>query len=294
MFRFVHISDLHFSKVSYCLSQFFSKRWLGNLNLLFFRKKKFHPKTLFSLVDWFAHMKVEYLFVTGDITTTSLKEEFQMAKELFHSIEKMGIQCFFLPGNHDHYTKKAYKKRVFYHYFTNPSSQVDSFISRYSLQKHAVEAHALKDKYWLILLDTAKATSLVSGRGYFTKEIEKNLLSLLALIPQNAKIILANHFPFSQNENIRKILVGGKRLQEIIEKNHRIKFYLHGHTHIHTLANLQKNSLPIILDSGSSTHNQIGSFNSVTVNSSHVQVDIYKWKEENWEQEMVKKIELSR
>ena len=292
MFRFIHISDLHFSKISYCLSQFFSKRWVGTINLLFSRKKKFHPKPLFSLIDLFAKRKADFLVVTGDLTSTSLNEEFQMAKDLFSSIEELGIKCFFLPGNHDHYTKSAYRKRRFYNFFSNPVEHPELIISRFSLRHHCVEAHMINDGYWLILLDTAKATSLLSSRGHFTKEIEHNFLSLLALIPKEDKIILANHFPFAQQESIRKILVRGKRLQEIISGNEQIKFYLHGHTHRHCLADLQSNLLPIVLDSGSSSHNQIGSFNYVTVENSHAEIDVYKWKKESWQEESKNRIDF--
>jgi len=292
MFRFIHISDLHLSKISFGLSQFFSKRWIGTLNLIFSRKKKFHPKPLFSLIDVFAKKKADYLIVTGDLTSTSMKEEFQMANDLFTSIEDLGIKCYFLPGNHDHYTKGSYRTRRFYNFFSNPIEHPDLIISKYTLRHHCVEAHLLKDNFWLVMLDTAKATSLLSSRGYFTKEIEHNLLSLLALIPKEDKILLANHFPFAQQESIRKILVGGKRLQQIIKDNDQIKFYLHGHTHRHCLADLQPNSLPIVLDSGSSAHNQIGSFNYVTVEKNHIEVDIYKWQKENWQVESQKRIDL--
>jgi len=294
MFRFIHISDLHFSKISFCLSQFFSKRWVGNLNLIFSRKKKFHPRPLFSLIDLFSKNKADFLVVTGDLTSTSSKEEYQMAKELFTSIEKLGIKCYFLPGNHDHYTKSSYRKRKFYNLFSNLQEHSGLKISKYSLRNNCVEAHLTKDGYWLVLLDTAKATSWISSKGYFTKEIENNLLALLSLIPKDDKVILANHFPFSQQESIRKILDGGKRLQEIISQNDQIKFYLHGHTHRHCVADLQPNSLPIVLDSGSSSHNQIGSFNYVNVRDSQIEIDIFRWIQNSWKKDKKHRIELTR
>lgn len=50
LLRCAHLSDLHFSEPTWSPSQFFSKRWLGNLNLLLARKKVYTPDNLGSLV----------------------------------------------------------------------------------------------------------------------------------------------------------------------------------------------------------------------------------------------------
>ena len=292
MLRMIHISDLHFSKISFCLSQFFSKRWIGVMNLVFSRKKSFHPYPLWQLIDLFDKIQANYLIVTGDITSTSHREEFLSAKELFSAMEKHNLRLFYLPGNHDQYTKKDYHKRTFYKYFSNPFLHTEKAISHFQLRLHGVEAHYLQDKWWLVLMDTAKATSFFSSRGHFTPSIENNLLSLLSQIPKKDKIILANHFPFSQHESPRKILVRGKRLQEIIQNNSQIYFYLHGHTHAHSLANLQPNKLPIVLDSGSCAHNQIGSFNVITIDKEHTEIATYRWIKNTWQHSTTKEFPL--
>src|SRR5277367_2209296 len=95
--KIAHISDLHFSHLTFSPSQFFSKRWIGNLNLIFSRKKDYQPEKLHTLAAYFAKENVSHLFITGDLSTTSLDEEFKKAKDFIEGFEKVGIKVFVIP-----------------------------------------------------------------------------------------------------------------------------------------------------------------------------------------------------
>src|SRR5579871_4764227 len=110
LFRFAHISDLHFSNITFNPAQFLSKRWIGNGNLIFSRKHVFCSNHLPELATFFKELNIDAVLITGDLSSTSLHSEFARGKAFIDSL-KQHFKVFTLPGNHDHYTKRAYKKR---------------------------------------------------------------------------------------------------------------------------------------------------------------------------------------
>lgn len=276
-FRLAHISDLHFSKSTCNPLQFLSKRWIGNLNLIFSRQKNFETERLERLIDIFKQNQVQHVVISGDLSTTSLPHEFQEALQFIEKLKAAGMSVFTLPGNHDHYTKKAYKSKLFYNFFHSHYSMEDSPIYAYNLKEHQLAAKYLGNQWWFIALDTAKATSLISSRGFFSEKLERNLKEILGLIPTDHQIILANHFPFFDQESPRKTLERGAYLKNLIERFPNIKIYLHGHTHRHSLADLRPGRLPIISDSGSTSHRKRGAWNLIDVSSQGCSFQVFKW-----------------
>ncbi len=285
--RIAHISDLHFSKATFNPLQFFSKRWLGNLNLLFCRKREFRPEQLAPLAELFKSLHVDLVLISGDLSCTSLPREFRLAADFVDSLAQQGMQVVTIPGNHDHYTKTAYKKRHFYRFFASKFAQ-----SPYDLSAHGIAVKELSNGWFLIALDTALATSLISSRGYFSPEIEERLEMTLATLPRERPIILVNHFPFFDTEGPYKALVRGDALRNLIAKYPAIKLYLHGHSHRQTIANLQASGLPIILDSGSVSHHIDGSFLLIDIDKKSCQVEPYAWKNSQWQAQETQRFQL--
>ena len=209
MLRIAHISDLHFAKSCWNLSQFFSKQWLGNVNLVFARKRDYLQERLYSLPELFKSLRIQHVIISGDLSTTSQHEEFIMALKFIDSLKEKGFEIVTIPGNHDQYTKKAYKNKWFYDYFPSSFGAIDT----YNLKEHGVTAKQLNDQWWVVALDTALATSLFSSRGLFAEPIEAKLKKLLNTLPENARVILVNHFPFFQNSTPRVRLDRGTELR---------------------------------------------------------------------------------
>ncbi|MCI0381816.1 MAG: metallophosphoesterase [Chlamydiae bacterium] len=287
-FRIAHLSDLHFSSNSFHLSHFLSKRWLGTINLLFSRKKDFNQAQLFPLIEQLKENKITHAIISGDFSTTSLEKELSEAASYVEELKKAGIQTFTLPGNHDHYTKKSYKKKIFYQFF--PSHYSDAF--PYTLKDHGLTIVSLKPGWWIILLDTILATSFVSSQGYFSPELEKQLTEALSALPREDSIIMANHYPLFHMDGSRKNLIRGETLRKIISKYSNIKFYLHGHTHRLSIADLRPNELPIILDPGCSSHRKNGGYHIIDLLKKGCHISTYLWQDEwrlyqqknfNWE-----------
>lgn len=276
--KIAHISDLHFSNWDWNPAQFFSKRWLGNLNFLFGRRRIFSYERLAVLPTLFKEKGITHVLVTGDLSTTSSPAEFKKALEFIQRLQAEGLEVFCIPGNHDQYTRQAYQQQLFYDYFP---SQWDG--STYNLKEHGMAAKKLSDTWWLVGLDTALATSWFFSSGYFSEKTERNLIEFLSKLPPGEQVLLFNHFPFFQHESFRKRLERGDALRKILERFPQVKIYCHGHTHRQCLADLRVSNLPIILDSGSTVHLDRGTWNQLDLSSENLSTEVYIWKEEKWQ-----------
>lgn len=273
--KLAHISDLHFSSPSFDPLQIFSKRWLGNLNSILFRKSHFSYDRVKLLKDLFKKQQITHILISGDISTTSHKDEFLIGQSFVDELKKENFTVITLPGNHDHYTKKAYKKKLFYDYFDHAFEEH----AAYNLKDHGVASKKLGPDWVLIVLDTTCLPTLLSSQGHFTPEIEKHLDEILSSL-KDQNVILANHFPFFQHEDLRKRLIRGDSLKKLFAKYPNIRLYLHGHTHRFCVADLRVNQLPIILDSGSTSHSTKGGCHILSINSHGCHLEMFKWNEE--------------
>lgn len=266
MLTIAHISDLHLSKITFSLSQFLSKRWIGNLNNLLFRRFVHSSKQIENLPKLFEKLKVDYLIITGDFTSTSQLSEFKAAQCFLKKVEERGIKVISIPGNHDQYTRKAYKNKSFYEFFENKQK------SPLHLKRDGIEVFSLDKKWWFIGIDTAIPTSLISARGLFSEKLETTLKQVLLKIPKEDFIIFVNHYPFIKPKNPRRGLKRSSALKAILKQHKNIKLYLHGHTHKQTIMK----GRPITLDSGSISHKR-GSFNILELGSNQCLIKFYTW-----------------
>ncbi len=239
------------------ISQFFSKRWLGNLNLFFNRKKHHCNQRPFSLPKYLRALKVDVVVITGDCTTTSHPKEYAEAQRLIAAFNHEGLSPLLIPGNHDHYTARAARSHRFYTYFPPKNSHI---LPAFNLKDHGVAVYPLQSKWHLIALDTTLATPLYASNGLFSAQLEKHVRALLAELPSDCSLVMINHFPFLPIGHPRRHLRRGSKLEEILRNDPRIRFYLHGHTHKQSVSDLRSSSLPITLDSGSTSFSR-GSWN---------------------------------
>ncbi|MCX6989082.1 MAG: metallophosphoesterase [Chlamydiae bacterium] len=278
-FRLAHLSDLHFSNLCWNPMQFTSKRWIGNANLLLRRMHEFRHDKVYQLAEYFKEIQVKYLLVSGDLSTTSQNCEFEQAVAFVKSMQAVDIEVITLPGNHDHYTKKDYKKHTFYNFFSSYFCQPDSPFAKYNLRDHKVAVKNLGLGYWLVTLDTALATPLLACHGHFSRLIESTLQEVLSLIPADDKVIMANHFPLFTCDSKSKHLQGDNRLRNLLHQFPIVKLYLHGHTHRHCIADLRNAGLPILLDSGCASHKKTGSWNLLDCSKDSCTVKPHYWSE---------------
>jgi len=273
--KLAHLSDLHFAACSWNPLHLFSKRWLGNLNFLLGRRQLFEHARLEALPAFLKSLRVTTVLITGDLTTTSSPAEFAAVKQFTDALEKENLEVLAIPGNHDHYTRAAYKNRLFYNYFPDQWGPLP-----FSLKVDGVSAKKLENGWWIVGIDTALATSWVHSTGYFDPKIEAALSRLLSHIPAGDRVLLSNHFPFFQHDSPRKRLVRGEALEALVSCHPQIKIYCHGHTHRQCKANLQASHLPLILDTGSTTHRENGGW--YLIDLSDTSASFYTWNKHAW------------
>lgn len=249
--RIAHFSDPHFSHITFNMGQFLSKRWLGNLNLMLFRKKAYQTAHLWHLPDLMESLEVEVLFLTGDLSSTSLDEEFEEGKKFVEAFRTKNLPIYTLPGNHDCYTKEAEHMQRFSHFF--PSE---------GLKEKKVESVFLGKGWWYIGLDCAIAAPLFCAYGLFSESTERHLVEALLAIPSSDRVIIANHFPLfpAGRPRPKHDLKRAKDLQEVLKGFPNVKLYLHGHDHKYYIADHQHEGLPLVLNSGSCAHRPDGTF----------------------------------
>jgi 3',5'-cyclic AMP phosphodiesterase CpdA len=291
--RIAQISDFHFTHITWNPFRLFSKRILGNLNWFFTRKNHFSEVQIELLPALFQELGVDLVLIGGDISTTSLFEEFEKGVRF---TKKLSMPWIAIPGNHDCYTYRSDREDHFYRYFTNQRKEITHPVEFFNLKQQGIEVHPFgpsDSRYWVLALDTTRATNLYSSQGLFSEKQEAYLEEILGLIPENEPILLFNHYPFFPNDETRRNLVRGDALQQLLKRHPRIRIYLHGHTHRHTIADLQGNRLPLILDSGSCGERKNGSWNLIHLQQDGCQVDAYRW-EGKWKKKRTEEIRWTR
>lgn len=271
--RIIHISDFHFTKLTANPLRLFPKRIFSHLNWLLRRKKEFDQTQVEHLPALFEDLKADLILFGGDFSSSSMPEEFRQAK---HLVQRMKAPWIAIPGNHDQYTVCSHQKKRFYEYFTNKSATFAS------LCREGVEAHKITDHWWVVAVDTAKPTRITSSEGMFSKALEAQLEHLLGQIPEADKVILLNHYPFFKQEDSKRALKRGESLEKLLRRHSNIALYLHGHTHRHSIADLRPDGLPIVLDSGSCSLKNKGTWNLIDLDSAGCTVSTYHL-ENGWE-----------
>jgi 3',5'-cyclic AMP phosphodiesterase CpdA len=271
--KLAHISDLHFDKLGFEFNILTSKRLLGTFNLIFKRRGQHSKLQAEKALDQLEAAGVTHVLITGDFTITGTGKEYKEASQFIEKIKAKGWPIFILPGNHDHYTRKDSKQRTFYRHLEALSP----------LHEERVAFYDLDDSWRLILLDTSLATKWNLSSGLFSEEMEKKLKALLEE-SRGKRVIIANHFPFFHHEAPHRRLSRGEALGALIKEYDNVEFYLHGHTHRPTLADLRENGWPVVIDSGSLSHVERGGWNLIDLSKSKWTVSQFLHKQGTWTQ----------
>lgn len=241
------------------------------------------------LPSLFKELNVDWVLLGGDFTTTALESEFEAAKNF---VDQLPCPWLAIPGNHDVYTYASERKKTFYQFLENKGPKSER-LGGFSLSADRVEARRLDESYWILLIDVCRATNLYSSRGLFSETMEKKLKDVLPLIPSEDSIIVSCHYPFFGHDAYRRSLKRRECLQSILASDPRIRLFLHGHTHRHTIADLQPSSLPVLLDSGSSAQKKDASWNLIDLKPNGAFVTAYRY-DESWKPFLMRDIEWKR
>ncbi len=268
--RIAQISDMHCYRVTLNPLQFLSKRWVGNINVLFNRRLKYHKDPNPAMIQLFEDLGVDHVILSGDLTTTALPAEFQVARDFADQIEARGIQMHAIPGNHDNYTRHSLRTKIFYKYF-----EKETHSNGFSMRDEGVALRPLAPGWWYIGLDTTLPTPPLSAIGRFTPAIEAKLEEALRQVPPGDQVLLTNHFPMFNTIHHSHDLRRCDALRALLVRWPNVKLYLHGHVHRQSITDHRTSGLPIILNSGSCGFKRRATFHLIDLAPDNIKVYVY-------------------
>lgn len=232
-----------------------AKTWIGNANLLLKRGQRLQPVDAPSLKNVLNEVNPDLIVISGDFSTTSQPNEFQKAQAFTTSLSEHGIPILKIPGNHDCYTRKAHKKKLFYSYLSNTDQNRFKALD-FNLKHDGFEIYLFNDAT-VVLIDQTLPTPWFTAYGSMSLQKKERISEALRSLTVTKPIIFVGHFPLIKNDkSYHKALKHGDNLQALLT-SFGPSFYLHGHNH--NLSVIHEQNFTQI-DSGSLSDVQKGSF----------------------------------
>ena len=234
--RIAHISDLHLlSTERIPPRRLVGKRFSGWVNIRF-RRGAIHKRPIAQAV---AHairaQDVNHVVVTGDCTNLALESEFELVRSyLENDLGMPPEQVSLVPGNHDAYTRGAFKSRRFQcylgEYITSdlPGGSGVPGIGRFPYVR-------LRGDVAIIGLSTAVPRMPIVASGEIGAPQRMALHALLAHDEvKNRFPVILQHHPWHQPPTARKRFMQGlvdAEAQREVLRSVRRGLLLHGHLH---------------------------------------------------------------
>jgi 3',5'-cyclic AMP phosphodiesterase CpdA len=275
--KIAHISDIHFFHMNKSPLQFFCKRFLANFHAFFTRRTALNPNLAYKVLPLLKKEGVTHIIISGDFTSSSSVREFQLMKNYITAVKASGFEVLTLPGNHDAYTKEAYRNQSFFTYLSNLVNF--SGETGHNLIDHRTAAYKLTGPWWAVLINCSQPTPWHKSTGVFSKEVEESLLSTLEALPKNSEITLICHYPFERFRYPKAHLERGEKLEAIIKNDKRIRLYLHGHRH---LQRVEQVAGITVADSGSISLKKRSTFNILNFDKTSCEITQYKYMNHTW------------
>jgi 3',5'-cyclic AMP phosphodiesterase CpdA len=200
-----------------------------------------------SLMDHLMDLAPDGLFITGDLTTTALEEEFELARQRLEPVLST-IPTLIIPGNHDVYTRRSKSNRRMFETF-GPWMGLDSEAS-------PVARLDIGDVTLLGLDPTRPHPILSSGR--VPQEQLNALVQQLDSMPERA-VVLGLHYPILDRLGVlydglnHGLLNAGAVQKSLTGASHLPVAILHGHEHHGFTVDLELGGRSVpIYNSGSS------------------------------------------
>jgi 3',5'-cyclic AMP phosphodiesterase CpdA len=218
----IHIGDLHFWRVVLNPLRLLNKRALGNLNVMLRRRQEFDMDRAEPCADAVAATGIKHALLTGDFTSTSIDEEFEMARTFVDGLAQRGLGISLMPGNHDVYTFEAQRARRFERHF-EPYLPPEGYPARVMLPGGT----------HLILVPGAQP-NLLTAKGYVGDDVIAQVAALLADAPE--PVLVAAHYPvlshtYGYTLTPERQMGNAQALRSALGASGKRILYLCGHVH---------------------------------------------------------------
>jgi 3',5'-cyclic AMP phosphodiesterase CpdA len=283
--RIVHLSDIHFWQYEFHPLRLMSKRLLGMASLLVHRARQFRLERVPALVDYVRRLAPDHILITGDVTSTALPDEFQMARAALAGWLEDPERVTIVPGNHDRYTMRAHRSRRFERYF-----------GAFSPGRPYPWLRMLDSQTAILGLDPTRAG--VSARGKLPHAQLIRAQEVLDDVQGVTRLLIACHYPVTappdcQREFQRKPLVNAVDLAQWLR---RIGPHLFCCGHVHAVWAYQPESIPnqLSINPGApllrDRHGErLPGFLEIVLDAGDVRVIHHAWSGEDWNERVIKR-----
>lgn len=219
--RLVLIGDVHLYRLWLAPWHLFSKRLLGQSNLLFNRRKTFRHEQLAAMMDDALALEPDLCLLSGDLTTTALKQEFvDVARALSPLTSR--VPTVLVPGNHDRYTFRSARSR-----------RIDRMMAKLCPPAFP-HTRELTDRWRLLALDGA-VPRWFNARGRLGKSQLASAEAYIASLDDSQGLVVLCHYPCvvpaGVHEHDSHALQERDALRAALERCRARVVYLHGHIH---------------------------------------------------------------
>jgi 3',5'-cyclic AMP phosphodiesterase CpdA len=179
--------------------------------------------TMPAVLERVREVRPDHILITGDLTTTSLEEEFRAAAHSLFELDNDPAKLTIIPGNHDRYTRQAARDKLFEKYF-----------GRYVPSGEYPCLKWLAPDLAILALDACRPTK-ISARGTITQEQIAHAQELLnGAAPELQRLLIACHYPAALPAGIPDTrghgLRGSEHLRRFLARQ-APHLYFHGHVH---------------------------------------------------------------
>lgn len=219
----IHITDLHFWEIVKNPLALMNKRFLGNANVIYRRRKEFPMAQAAIYSEHLASLGIQNCLIGGDFTSTATHGEYQMGRKFVEKLVQRGMNVHLMPGNHDVYTFESVRTRRFHQYFGD-----------YAPAEGYPHAARLPGGTPLILVPTV-CPNILSSAGRITDAEARATRDLVMACPEGP-ILVAGHYPIlhrtaGYTSSKSRQLRNAEALRTALGETGRTVLYIAGHVH---------------------------------------------------------------
>ncbi|MEM9021980.1 MAG: metallophosphoesterase [Planctomycetota bacterium] len=219
--RIVLLGDIHFYRLWFAPWHLLSKRILGHTNLLLNRRKVFRHELFAELVHRAVALNPDRVLLSGDLTTTALKQEFLDCAEALRPLTDQ-VKTLMVPGNHDRYTFTSRRVR-----------RADRLLAGLCPPAFP-HTEALNDRWELLALDAA-VPRVFNARGRLGAAQIEGIQRYLDTLEAGKGLVVLCHYPCvvpaGVHEHESHAMEEAVQLRELLAQCPARLVYLHGHIH---------------------------------------------------------------